>query len=390
MSEYKFLNPGNRAFSELRDSEFFVDKTGMIEKLNDSCQRRNKYFCISRPRGFGKTSDAEMIAAYYDRTVDSKELFEGLDISKSESFDKFINKYNVLYISVSDYYKSCDKKASTWDIVCKLFKDIASELNSAFPEVKTCDEDMLSYALSNIAETSGVRFVIIVDDFDTLFFERKDDEDDLRAYLSAFNSIIKDNWYVEIAYMTGILAVKNYFLSTAMDMFDITNMVRCDQMPEYMGFSYDKVKALCQKAGVSFFDLKKLCGGYTVAGNELFCPYSVVKALSQNVFNPSSMFPEPGVNEDLSYAFGFASDAVFDTINDILNGKTQFGRLSYFKQDITFFKYYESVFIFMVYFGYLSYDKERLFVPNDAARVQIENAMKTKKRSRKRHSKKYD
>ncbi|MCD8205811.1 MAG: AAA family ATPase [Clostridia bacterium] len=383
---FKFLNPGSWGFTKLKNSEFFVDKTGMLEKLNESIAKYCKYRCVSRPRGFGKTSDAQMIAAYYDRTAYSRNLFEGLDISKLESYGKYLNKYYVLYISVSDYYRSCGKNVSTKDIVSGLFKDITDELKSAFRDVFIFYDGSPSYVLDAIYRKHEVEFVIIIDDFDTLFFERKDDEEDLRAYLGALANLIKNDEYIALVYMTGILSLKNYFLSMDMDMdmdmFPETNMARCDLMADHMGFRYDKVELLCQKKGVSLSDLEKLCGGYTVDGNKLFCPYSVIQALSQKDNDPFSMLPEHGANEDLSHALEFSSEAVFDTINDILDGETVLGKLSYFKQGNRSFIYFESTFVFMVYFGYLTYDEGQLFVPNDAARARIENALKTLNRRR--------
>ncbi|MBQ7486158.1 MAG: AAA family ATPase [Clostridia bacterium] len=70
-----YVNPGNRAFAEIADKDY-VDKTGLIGLINQTIGTKSKLTCISRPRRFGKTWIARMLAAYYDRTCDSRSLFD--------------------------------------------------------------------------------------------------------------------------------------------------------------------------------------------------------------------------------------------------------------------------------------------------------------------------
>ena len=70
-----YLNPGNKGFQESLNSEIYVDKTGLIEKTNEVLDTRQKFLCVSRPRRFGKSMAADMLAAYYERGEDSAELF---------------------------------------------------------------------------------------------------------------------------------------------------------------------------------------------------------------------------------------------------------------------------------------------------------------------------
>ena len=69
-----YLNPGNESFRMALNSEIYVDKTGMIRYLNALVGTKQRFVSVSRPRRFGKTTAADMIGAYYDRTVDSREL----------------------------------------------------------------------------------------------------------------------------------------------------------------------------------------------------------------------------------------------------------------------------------------------------------------------------
>ena len=67
-----YLNPGNEKFAKAVQSEIYVDKTGLIEYTNQVINTVQRYVCVSRPRRFGKSMAANMLAAYYDKENDTK------------------------------------------------------------------------------------------------------------------------------------------------------------------------------------------------------------------------------------------------------------------------------------------------------------------------------
>ena len=71
----RFLNPDNGAFSEAVNSEIYIDKTRLLEYINQVINTTSKFICNSRPRRFGKSITADMLAAYYGAACDSKEMF---------------------------------------------------------------------------------------------------------------------------------------------------------------------------------------------------------------------------------------------------------------------------------------------------------------------------
>ena len=92
-----YLNPGNRAFQKTLNLKIYVDKTELIAYTNDVLGTRENYVSVSRPRRFGKSMTAEMLAAYYSRGVDSRDQFKMLKIGKDSSFEQHLNKYNVIF-----------------------------------------------------------------------------------------------------------------------------------------------------------------------------------------------------------------------------------------------------------------------------------------------------
>ena len=91
-----YINPGNENFKEILN-DYYIDKTGLITVINNTLGKTNRLSCVSRPRRFGKSYAANMLAAYYDCSCDSHELFDGLEIAGDSGYEKHINKYNVLY-----------------------------------------------------------------------------------------------------------------------------------------------------------------------------------------------------------------------------------------------------------------------------------------------------
>ena len=80
-----YLNPGTGEFQESLNSKIYIDKTGLIEKTNEVLKTQQKFICVSRPRRFGKSMAADMLAAYYEQEEDSFGLFKNLQICHSAS-----------------------------------------------------------------------------------------------------------------------------------------------------------------------------------------------------------------------------------------------------------------------------------------------------------------
>ena len=96
----RFVNPDNSAFQVALNSRIYVDKTGLIEYTNSVLDTTNAYICNSRPRRFGKSYAANMLAAYYSKGADSEQMFSGLQISRETDFKKHLNKYEVIRVTL--------------------------------------------------------------------------------------------------------------------------------------------------------------------------------------------------------------------------------------------------------------------------------------------------
>ena len=133
----KYLNSGNFGFQSALNSQIYVDKTGMIEKINRMLGTKQKYLCVSRARRFGKTMAEQMLAAYYGRSCDSREQFHGLAIEQAESFEKHLNKYDVIFIDIQGMWEqtlNAIRFGVDTSIVRYLQQEVIADVKEAFPE----------------------------------------------------------------------------------------------------------------------------------------------------------------------------------------------------------------------------------------------------------------
>ena len=98
-----YLNQNNDLLTDDRKKKIYIDKSNIIIHTNAYIDEAEKYICVSRPRRFGKSMAANMLVAYYSRGCDSRKLFSDLEISKDPTFEKHLNKYNVIHLDMNDY-----------------------------------------------------------------------------------------------------------------------------------------------------------------------------------------------------------------------------------------------------------------------------------------------
>lgn len=95
-----YINDGKLNFQNILLSEY-IDKSSLISYTNKSLYSPStKFLCVSRPRRFGKSYTANMLAAYYSKGCASHDLFSKIEISKEESYEKYINKFNVITLDI--------------------------------------------------------------------------------------------------------------------------------------------------------------------------------------------------------------------------------------------------------------------------------------------------
>ena len=128
----RFVNPDNSAFQVALNSPIYMDKTGLLEYTNSVLNTTEAYICNSRPRRFGKSYAANMLAAYYSKGCNSKEMFSGLDISRESDFKMHLNKYDVIHLDIQWFLANCN---NVDNIVAFITKSVQDELREIYPGI---------------------------------------------------------------------------------------------------------------------------------------------------------------------------------------------------------------------------------------------------------------
>lgn len=127
----RFVNPDNSAFQVILNSDIYVDKTELLAYTNKALNTDRAMICNSRPRRFGKSITANMLTAYYSRGCDSDAMFADLAISKTESYKKHLNKYDVIHLDI----QWCSMDAgSTKQTVTYINTNVIRELKEMYPD----------------------------------------------------------------------------------------------------------------------------------------------------------------------------------------------------------------------------------------------------------------
>lgn len=141
-----YLNPGADLFLEAKRDEIYVDKSALIEELNKVYGKSRKYVCVSRPRRFGKTMAANMVCAYYDRTV-ADEVFDGLAIARAEDFSCYRGACDVLRINMQEFLSRAQDMAG---LLSRLRRIVLRDLLRAYPDVDYFDREDLAECIQDV------------------------------------------------------------------------------------------------------------------------------------------------------------------------------------------------------------------------------------------------
>lgn len=369
-----YLNPNNDKFRQAVNSEIYVDKTGLIKYTNRVINTMQEYICVSRPRRFGKSVAANMLAAYYSRGCDSKELFQSFEIAVSEDFENHRNKYEVIFLNMQEFLS---RTHSVEDMLELLRKKLLWELLQEYPDLPYFDKTDLIGTMQDIYQSSRRPFVLIIDEWDCVFREYKQDKEAQKYYLDFLRDMIKDKSYIHLTYMTGILPIKKYGTHSALNMFDEFSMIYPGPMANYMGFTEKEVIQLCQKYQTSFVETKHWYDGYQLEqAGSVYSPKSVISSVLlksyQTYWNQTETFEALRFYIDMNY------DGLKDDILRMMAGENVSVDIRGFVNDMTTFEGKDDVLTLLIHLGYLGYNskEQEVFIPNQEIMSEYETAVK--------------
>lgn len=374
----RYLNIGNDGFAGIRKG-LYVDKSGLITFINRTLGTDDKLTCVSRPRRFGKSYAAKMLCAYYDKSCDSRHLFHDLEIAGDTSCEANMNQYNVLYLDITWFISTA---ANMKDTVKYLQEDVIQELRTQFPYISQ-DVRSLPVALSHVNEASGTKFIVLIDEWDALFREARDDEELHKEYIRLLRGLFKSSQtdrMIEGAYMTGILPIKKYGTQSALTDFREYTMIQPKQLAKYVGFTESEVKKLCEEHDLDFEEMKYWYDGYSFhRETSVYSPNSVIEAVKSEEFG--SHWTQTETYEALKFYIEMDEQGLKDAVVNMLGGARCTIDTGTFQNDMTSIKSRDDVLTLLVHLGYLAYDSgsKSVWIPNEEVRGEFVRAVKSSK-----------
>ena len=277
---------------------YYFDKTKFIENiLEDGSQVK----LFTRPRRFGKTLNMSMLKYFFDvkNKDENRRLFEGLNISKSEYFDMQGN-FPVISISFKKYQEK------DWKNGFDMIKDIISGLYDEFEFVKEklsarkkkkfdsilMEKANLANWKNSLADLSnylydfyGKKVIVLIDEYDqpiiNSYIEGYYDET-IDFFKSFYGSVLKDNEYLEMGVMTGILRVAKENIFSGLNNIKVHSILN-ERFTEYFGVLENEVETALKDFGLEYdlSDVQKWYNGYLFGETKVYNPWSIINFLDE-------------------------------------------------------------------------------------------------------------
>lgn len=373
-----YFNPGNSGFQEVVRSEY-VDKTGLINLVNQTIDTKSKLTCISRPRRFGKSYAAQMLCAYYDCSCDSRILFDDKEIAGTKGYLSHLNQYHVINLDITGFISDAARMDMSLLSVPNVIVDtVYRELTEAYPELAGND---LVDVLVDCVDRTGKKFVFIIDEWDALIREAKGDTAVQKKYLNLLRGWFKNGNFtprvVAAAYMTGILPIKKDGSQSAISDFIEYPILDPGVFAEFTGFTEAEVKTLCDRYGMDFEDARKWYDGYDFPGvGAIYNPYSIMMAMRKKKFG--SYWKKTSAAESLMTYINMDFEGLQETISRLISGEAVEVDTDRFENDFETFKNKDDVLTLLIHLGYLTWNDENkeAHIPNEEVRIEFEKILK--------------
>ncbi len=438
------------------------------------------FIAMTRPRRFGKTVMAHMLAAYYSCGCDSRELFEGLKItrynpkkqqlssvelggcgtadfhsgsekvketepkpvtevqidantvsdgenikcenadsnkeyratdntereaedraeSNEESlYEKYLNKSNVIYWDMNTVQAEFRNYLSEDEFYIRGVDDIVDYLQYAtLSEIKNNEKfgkilaetpmigkKNLFKAITAISEVLDITFVLIMDEWDLIYREYRDDEQLQKKFIDLLKDLFKSDGgskCFSLVYLTGILPIKKYNSQSGLNIFHEYTMMSPAPYEEYFGFTEEEVSQICRTSigNISLTDLREWYEGYKLNNKDIYNPNSVVQALRDG--KCKSYWSGTSSNEEFINLINMNFKGIKNDIVRLINGARLPFKSVNFENDMVSIKDRNDVFCLLTCLGYLGCRNTgtglyEAYIPNREIRETLASKVKS-------------
>ena len=366
---------------------YYVDKSSLISELINSMSAVTLF---TRPRRFGKTLTMSMLESFFNIEKNSKNLFDGLEISKNEALcATWMNEYPVISLTFKEI------EGLDFETAYEYLKEVLADLFSQYPflidEASTAENDKeLFYNLQNCSATkAGVKkslkllvkllfnyygkpVILLLDEYDVPLAKAADNGyyKEMLDIMRGILQVLKDNNNLAFAVITGCLRISKESIFTGTNNFKI-NTITSKRFNEYFGFTEREVKELLQDINASsqYDEVKEWYDGYNFGGVEIYCPWDVINYaddfINEDKVEPSCYWNNTSGNTIIRSFIDRFSNEIRDDFEVLLKG----GQIQKtIKEDLTYDLLHSSEenFWSVLYLtGYLTMVKESKFISKE-------------------------
>ena len=287
LSDFKKLIEGNY---------YYFDKTNFIDEI---IKDGSEVKLFTRPRRFGKTLNMSMLKYFFDikEAEENRKLFKDLYIEKTENF-KEQGQYPVIFLSLKDL------KADNWESMANYLKVLISNLclenKYLLKNLDSFDKDLFeSYINKNVKTESlkdtlkfltrilyekyNKKVVVLIDEYDAPLvsaYHNKYYEKAKDFFKTFYSSVLKDNVYLQMGVMTGIIRVIKAGIFSDLNNLN-TYTILSDFYPNCYGLTEEEVKKALIDYNLEYEmgDVKDWYDGYRFGKSEVYNPWSILNFL---------------------------------------------------------------------------------------------------------------
>lgn len=293
-------------FEKIRkNGYYYVDKTGLISEILR--EEPTEVTLVTRPRRFGKTLGMSMLENFFDIRKDTKELFDGLEITNNtELCEKWMNRWPTVFIS----FKSVDGLdfQGAYDMltlaISELFKKHLYLLDSE--QVNAYDKQSFSRIVEGTASVKeiknslilltgmmyihyGKQVILLMDEYDVpaAISNSHGYYTEMLDLMKGMMQALKDNQALRFAVITGCLKIAKESIFTGTNNF-ISDTITDSRLNEYFGFVQDDVDQILKDAEIVGHaeKIKAWYDGYHFGDFDVYCPWDVMNYLRDIQRNP--------------------------------------------------------------------------------------------------------
>ena len=299
----KKLPIGLSDFKEIIEYDYYYfDKTKFIENILED---RSKVKLFTRPRRFGKTLNMSMLKYFFNvkNKDENKNLFEGLNISKSEYFNKQ-GEFPVISISFKDYneknWKSgfrevkgiIERLYTKYKFLTEKMDEIEIEkFNSVRRTLDLADwKNSLLNLSKYLYEYYGKKVIVLIDEYDQPIINSYINgyyNETIDFFKSFYGSVLKDNEYLEMSVITGILRVAKENIFSGLNNLEVHTILD-SEFTEYFGIMENEVEDALKDFGLEYEleDVQKWYNGYLFGDTKVYNPWSIINFLKKGKLRP--------------------------------------------------------------------------------------------------------